>query len=290
VLDNNGAGVTPVFSSAPLKRDNADEKGRSAIRFGGLSGVACEKKRSDVPLSLEDKVRLQSMVDVFEPLLCEELEEVALRARDTHLERGDVLGKPQEEGDEELYVLKEGRVQLYVEIPNGGGEVTLSVVEGGSIFGELALGGLRSGEVYARALVPSLVCSLKTEGVQQLIESNPRVGIAMVRLLSERLRTAEVRLAELAYQQVPARLANLILRLSASEGIVSREGVRIDTPYTHRQLGTMIGANREAVTRAMTELREEGAVEVVGRRIHIKDHEALERAAEARSAARSLST
>ncbi len=232
-----------------------------------------------MPLSLEDKVRLLSMVDVFESLLREELEEVAHRARDTHLERGEVLGKPQEEANKELYVLKEGRVQLYVEIPNGG-EVTLSVVEGGSIFGELALGGLRSGEVYARALVPSLVCSIKTEGVQGLIESNPQVGIAMVRLLSERLREAEVRLAELAHKQVPARLANLILRLSASEGIMSREGIRIDTPYTHRQLGTMIGAKREAVTRAMSELQEEGAIEVVGRRILIEDDEALERAAE----------
>jgi CRP/FNR family cyclic AMP-dependent transcriptional regulator len=64
-----------------------------------------------------------------------------------------------------------------------------------------------------------LVCSLKTQDVQHLIESSPQVGIAMVRLLSERLREAEVRLAELAYQQVPARLANLILKLSATEGI-----------------------------------------------------------------------
>src|SRR5829696_6492695 len=87
------------------------------------------------------------------------------------LPRGVVMRKLQEEGDEELYVLKEGRVQLYVEIADGG-EVTLSVVEGGSIFGELALaGGERSGEVCARALEPSLVCSLKTEGVGQLIES-----------------------------------------------------------------------------------------------------------------------
>jgi CRP/FNR family transcriptional regulator, cyclic AMP receptor protein len=240
-----------------------------------------------MPLSLEDKVRLLSMVDVFESLVRQELVELAHRARDTHLVPGEVLGRPQEEGNEELYVLKEGRVQLYVRIPNGG-EVTLSVVEGGSIFGELALGGLRSGEVYARALVPSLVCSLKTEEVQRLIESNPQVGIAMVRLLSERLREAEVRLAELAHMQVSARLANLILRLSTSEGIMTREGIRIETPYTQKQLGTMISAKREAVTRAMSELQEEGAVEVVGRRIHIKDHEALEREAEARTATRSL--
>ena len=162
-------------------------------------------------------------------------------------------------------------------------------MEGGSIFGEIAFAGEGLGEVQARALVPSLVCTLKTEVVEGLIERNPGVGLAMVRMLSERLRQAEVRLAELAHKQVTARLASLILRLSASEGIVSRDGIRIDTRYTHRQLGTMIGAKREAVTRAMTELREEGAVEVVGRRIHIKDHEALERAAEARSATRSLS-
>src|SRR3712207_3985284 len=55
-------------------------------------------------------------------------------------------------------------------------------------------------EVSARALVPSLVCTVKTYGVEQLIESNPKVGIARVRLLSERPREAEARLAELAHR------------------------------------------------------------------------------------------
>ena len=242
-----------------------------------------------MPLSLEEKVRLLSMVDVFEALSHEELEELAHLAHDTHLGQGEDLHTRQAGGGK-LYALKEGRVQLYVVLPNAG-DVTLSVVEGGSIFGEMVLTDGRLGEgVSARALVPSLVCALKTEDVQHLIESNPQVGLAMVRLLSERLREAEVRLAELAHQQVPARLANLILRLSATEGIMSREGIRIPTPYTHRQLGTMIGANREAVTRAMIGLREEVAVKIVERCIHLTDHEALEREAEARPAARNLPT
>jgi CRP/FNR family transcriptional regulator, cyclic AMP receptor protein len=242
-----------------------------------------------MPLSLEERVRLLSMVDVFEPLSREELEELAHLASDTSLVQGEDLSTHQEGGGK-LYVLKEGRVQLYVALPNHA-EITLSVVEGGSIFGEMALTGDRLGEsVSARALVPSLVCTLKTEDVQRLIESNPRVGLAMVRMLSERLREAEARLAELAHKQIPARLANLILRLSATEGIMTREGIRIPTPYTHRQLGTMIGANREAVTRAMIGLREQGAVEVVDRCLHLRDHEALEREAEARPAARNLTT
>jgi len=239
-----------------------------------------------MPLSLEEKVWLLSMVDVFEAVPEEELEVLAHLALDRSDEPGEALREPQE-GEDKLYVLKEGRVQLYVRLPDEG-EVTLSVVEGGSIFGEMTFAGEGSGQVNARALVPSLVCTLKAEVVEGLIERNPGVGLAMVRMLSERLRQAEVRLAELAHKQVPARLASLILRLSASEGIVTREGIRIDTRYTHRQPGTMIGAKREAVTTALTELQHKGAVEVVGRRIHLRDHEVLEREAEARPAARTL--
>ena len=244
------------------------------------------RRLSDVPLSLEEKVRLLSMVDVFEALAEEDLHKLARLARDAAYERGEDLPEPQE-GGEKLYVLKEGRVQLYVRLPNEG-EVTLSVVEGGSIFGEIAVAGQGSGKVRARALVPSLVCTLKTEVLEQLIERHPAVALAIVRMLSDRLRQAEVRFAELAHKQVPARLASLILRLGASEGIVSREGIRVETPYTHEQLGTMIGSNREAVTRAMKELREESAVEVVGRRIRLADREVLEREAEAKAPAQSL--
>src|ERR671911_1459585 len=241
-----------------------------------------------MPLSLEEKVHLLSMVDVFESLPEEEVKRLARLARDASYERGEDLPEPQE-GGEKLYVLKEGRVQLYVKLPNEG-EITISVIEGGSIFGEIAVAAQGSGKVRARALVPSLVCTLKTEILEQLIERNPAVALAIVRMLSDRLRQSEVRFAELAYKQVPARLASLILSLSASEGIVSREGIRIDTPYTHQQLATMIGSNRETVTRAMKELREKGAVEVAGRRIHLRDREALEREAEAQTAVRSVSS
>jgi hypothetical protein len=64
-----------------------------------------------MPLSLEEKVRLLSMVDVFEALSEEDLEKLARLARDTTYERGEDLPEPKE-GGEKLYVLKEGRVQL----------------------------------------------------------------------------------------------------------------------------------------------------------------------------------
>jgi CRP/FNR family transcriptional regulator len=78
---------------------------------------------------------------------------------------------------------------------------------------------------------------------------------------------------------VPARLASLILFLVQSEGIQVPGEIRIPTSYTHEHLGTMIGVNREAVTRAFGRLQDEGAVQIRRRLIYVEDVEALERAA-----------
>jgi CRP/FNR family transcriptional regulator, cyclic AMP receptor protein len=61
--------------------------------------------------------------------------------------------------------------------------------------------------------------------------------------------------------------------------VVGPEGVRLPTPYTHAQLASMIGANREATTRAMGTLRDRGAVGVRYRRVYVRDLEALRRSA-----------
>ena len=79
----------------------------------------------------------------------------------------------------------------------------------------------------------------------------------------------------LGLKEVPARLAGLILELVETQGIRGSAGYRIPTRYTHQQLGTMIGANREAVTRAFARLREAGAVEVRRRYIHVENLEVL---------------
>jgi CRP-like cAMP-binding protein len=59
-------------------------------------------------------------------------------------EKGEDL-RTRQEGSGKLYVLKEGRDQFYVALPHDA-EVTLTVVEAGSIFGKMALTGDRMGE------------------------------------------------------------------------------------------------------------------------------------------------
>ena len=82
----------------------------------------------------------------------------------------------------------------------------------------------------------------------------------------------------MAARAVPARLVGVLLMLFESEGVMTPDGPMIPTRYTHHQLASMIGSNREAVTRAFSELREGGGVEVRDRRVYVTDPDALARA------------
>ncbi len=230
-------------------------------------------------LSFNEEVRLLSMADILEPLSEEEIEEFARRYSDTRLEEGEILFTPQERG-ERLFILKEGRIRLY-ETNSQGQEITLVVIEEGTLFGEMALTAQQMRRGYASALEPSIVLSLRREDLKDLVLRKPEVGFRLIERLSERVRELETRLKDIGLKEVPARLASLILRLVESEGVVTGEGYRLPTRYTHDQLGAMIAANRVAVTRAFAELREAGAVEQRRRTIYISDMEALERAARA---------
>ena len=227
-------------------------------------------------IPFDEEERLLSAAYILEPLSEEELEGLARRNPDTRLERGEIFFTPQERA-EKLFILKEGRIQIYKTNPQGQ-EITVVVIEEGMIFGEMALTAQQLREAYARAIEPSIVVSLEREDLENLILRNPRVGLRLIERLSERLRLCESRLEDISFKEVPARLASLILQLIESEGVVTGEGYKIPTHYTHEQLGTMISANRVTVTRALGKLEEAGAIELKHRLIYVKDMEALERA------------
>src|SRR5919107_1033135 len=187
-------------------------------------------------MTLGEQMRLLSVVDVFEPLSQEELEELARRAPDTHLPEGEVFLAPLEHG-ERLYVLKVGQAQIYEVDPHNGKETMLSIVEAGQIFGEMALTAQRRMPgVYAKATKPSVVCSLRRKDV---------VG----------------------------RLASTILRLVGREGVLTEDGTMISGRYTNERLGAMIGAKHVAVSRALKFLREAGAAEKKQRRVYVRDRQ-----------------
>lgn len=227
---------------------------------------------------LEEQIKLLSLVDIFEPLSRTEIEKISWNHLNTTVERGEIFFTPVDIS-ETLFVLQRGRVRLYRANPEGR-ELTLAVLQGGTVFGEMALTGQRLRNCYAQAIEESEVAAMCRADVERLILERPEVGLQLVHLLSQRLSIYETRLQDVGLKEVPGRLASLILMLIEGEGIRTAEGYKIPTRYTHQELGSFIGANREAVTRAFAGLREAGAVEFRRRYIHVGDIGKLREAAE----------
>lgn len=225
----------------------------------------------------EELRRLLAMVDVLEPLPPEEIGRLASGGSSVALGAGKELSL---DGDgRAFFVLADGKVRVYEANPRGE-DLTLSVVESGTVLGQTGFVPWRTPRLRAEALEPSAVLRLAWEDFERIVRRYPEVGLRTLELFSVRLGVAEDRLSDLTRKEVPARLASLLLKLVVHEGVVISDGSRrLPTRYTHRQLASMIGANREAVTRALKGLREGGSVEVRGRLIHVVDPEVLRLAA-----------
>jgi CRP/FNR family transcriptional regulator, cyclic AMP receptor protein len=232
----------------------------------------------DAPL--RELEHLLARVDILEPLPAEEVERLALFSSSMRLEAGEALAL--DEDRETLILLASGRVRVHEPSTTGGPDLTFSMIEEGTVVGQTGFALRRSrASLRIEALQPSTLLVLRWEDFEELVLRNPEVGIKTIRMFSERLAVCEGRLSDLIRKEVPARLASLILSLSEHQGVVTANGSRmIPTRYTHQLLASMVGSNREAITRAFGRLRKLGAVELRDRQIHVTDVDTLNRLAE----------
>jgi len=78
------------------------------------------------------------------------------------------------------------------------------------------------------------------------------------------MRSAEFS-CDLAYSSVTDRLENRLGDLAARFGRPAPGGVRIGLRLTHDDLASLVGASRESVSRAMSELARRGSIHIEGR-------------------------
>ena len=225
-------------------------------------------------MPVEPGVKLLSLVDVLEPLSEAELEQVATRCTDIRLDVDQELFGS-EEFDSGLFLLEEGHLIIY-RLTTSGAQLTVALHSAGSVLPTLRLRGL-----YVKALEPSVVAFMNRDVLEDVLRSHPRMGVGLVDLLAEQLCLMDTRLSDVIHKDVRARLASVLLWLTSEEGVVVGSGdYVVPYRYTHAQLGTIIGAKRAAVTRAFGFLQDEGVVQLLRRRIHVKNLGLLRRIAE----------
>src|SRR5262245_43814329 len=195
--------------------------------------------RRDDEAASEIKLHYLKKTDLFCDLSPEELKDVARMATMTTCPAGKIFYSPNEQG-EVLFILKKGQVQLY-RLSDEGRKLVIGTLAAGTIFGEMALTGLRMYDAFAEATEEALICTLNRCDVEKLLISKPKVAMRLVDLLGRRLRETEERLEQTLFHDVPSRLAWLLLRLRAD----TRSNI---IEMTHEELAEHLGVYRETVT------------------------------------------
>ena len=187
-------------------------------------------------------------------------------------DRGETISGAAD-SDPRAYIMVDG-VARSVRINSDGRCLTSGLIESGMVFGNLPFGeDARTEQV--EALVDCDVLRASTSDIEALASVDPIVARNLARSNGQRLRGAEQRLAALAFQPVPARLAGVVIELADHFGKVTPEGVRIDVRLTHGALAEMTGTTRETLTKVSGWLRSEDIASIERRMIWVSDWDAL---------------
>jgi CRP/FNR family cyclic AMP-dependent transcriptional regulator len=207
--------------------------------------------------------------ELFRDLDASEMQELDRMTAMTTCEAGRVFYSPGETG-EVLFLLKQGRVQIYRLSPEGR-KLVIASLEAGTLFGEMALVGQGMYNTFAEAVEPCTLCALSRRDVEMLLSRFPKVGLRLLEIMGRRLTEAEQRLEGLAFKSISSQLAGLLLRLARNNVV---EG------HTHQELAEMLGTYRETVTQALDEFKTRDLIEVQRKQIKIRNAERLREIAE----------
>jgi CRP/FNR family transcriptional regulator len=221
--------------------------------------------------SMPDKLWYLRRLNLFEGMSAEEIERVShdLRMR-TCSAKSSVLDGSRER----VYMVKKGRVRLY-HISENGHEVTTAVLVPGQLFGLGALFGKGGSATFAEALEETVICDAAAQDFINMMAHHPILMAKVMMAMARQMLRLESTIESIVSRPVAGRLAELLLGLA--ENLPSGgNGKIIVPPYSHEELGKMIGATRESVTRTLSAWRRDGIIAAEGRQIVIRKRGALQ--------------
>jgi CRP/FNR family transcriptional regulator len=102
----------------------------------------------------------------------------------------------------------------------------------------------------------------------EVLKMNHRLSLDMLRLLAHDLRTAENHLTELAQKPVRERLAKALLFLKETYGL-EQDQATINVLLSREEIADLVGTATETAIRLLSEFRQEGIIEFIGKKISI---------------------
>ncbi len=171
-----------------------------------------------------------------------------------------------------VYLIREGRVRLYM-LSRDGQEVTTAVLVPGQLFGLGALFGSGDEASFAECVDGCYVCEAGAQDFLVILARHSLMMAKVVMAMARQIFRLQETVESMALESTRARLARHLLRLA--EARASDPEGRLLPPQTREDMAEVITSSRETVSRALAVWSREGVIATRGRRIVVRAPEAL---------------
>ena len=124
-----------------------------------------------------------------------------------------------------------------------------------------------------------VVYAVDKDSLTSYLESDPKFGTWLSRQMAVRQARMESRLESLLFKSANGKVSQVLLRLAKEHGQQLKEGIMINYPITHQEIGNLIATTRETVSYAFMEFRQQGLISTRQRKTILHDIEGLEQIA-----------
>ena len=156
-----------------------------------------------------------------------------------------------------LHLVVQGRVKVTIPLDDGT-QTVVDIFTTDDFFGESTLLGPTRYTERAVALDNVTLMSWTGTEIEEQIERQPRLGIALLQMLVKRGLDYEERLQSFALDKTPERVVRALLRFAERLGTRTEDGSINIPPLTHQLISEYVGTSREIVTFQMNHLRHKG--------------------------------
>lgn len=213
-------------------------------------------------------------INFFHGMTEEEIQRILKKSKNERFfSRGATIFREGEETDG-IYIITEGLIKVY-KMSADGREKTLAILTPGDILGEMALFDYSLRSATAEALQASSVIIIPRLDFEHLLEEMPALAIRVIKVLAERLRQADEEIKNLLFLSARSRVILNLIQIAEQHIQGQMDGVPIPFRLTHAEIANLVGVSRETVTRAISELQDEGLIRIEKRKLWINDIQKL---------------
>lgn len=208
-----------------------------------------------------------SKIALFSMLSHDEQHELISKSKHLDFKKGDIIFRESDSADK-IIIVRFGRIKLNHFSAEGKELVTDILVES-DIFGEQNIFSGGSYNVNAVALENTGVCMISQSDIQKMVLERPEAGVKLLNVIGSKLSSANEIIELLSINDAKSRLAGFLLYRSNR---VKKDIIEL----SRDDIAAYINLTRETISRKLSELKDEGIIELNGqRKINIIDKESL---------------